>query len=404
MRRIELVMTAAIVVGLAVTVAAARGAPAVPRGTQATQAAATVSPAPPNTSGGSSSALATAEPKPTPIMFGATGQYKWEIQRREEELGKHLEAARVFRRWGQPLFDEDQLWARDTGHTIFVSVKSRHPDGSKIKWRNIADAGPGSRLHDEMLRQARQIRDFGAPVYVTFNHEPDAKTSRAMGDAAEFVAAWRNVIDTYREAGVSNARYVWVMTEAAFHSDAAVAAAYYPGDGYVDHIGVDAYNWFGCATEKAGDGRWRSPERILAGHRRFGEQHPGKGLMVLEWGSAEDPERPGRKARWIRDAAELFLQPRWGQYRVILHYDARSLETKQSPCDFDYQTSSSALAAWRDMGNHPAYDARSSHDIENIEDLVQKLLDSLTSTAVERTLRSAVTPAPSLDADFATPG
>lgn len=308
-------------------------------------------------------------------MFGATGQYKWEIQEREKELGKKMEAVRVYRRWDERLFEEDQVWARNTGHTIFLSIKTRRDDGSKLRWRDIAEAEPGSRLHNEMLRQARQIQGFGATVYVIFNHEPDARTSRPMGDPADFVAAWRKLVETYRKASVTNARYVWVVTEWAFRGDAKVAEAYYPGDGYLDHIGVDAYNWLGCATEEDGDGRWRSPATILENHRRFGEQHPDKGLMVLEWGTVEDPDRPGRKAQWIRDAAELFRKPGWEQYRAIVHWDARNLEDKPSPCDFDYRTSPTALNAWHDMGNHPAYRAETPCAIEH---LAEDLLDSLT--------------------------
>ena len=361
MRKVELFVTVAIVVSFVIAVAAiARSAP---NGSTKKRPSAAEYP---------EVRTDPSDPNRGSIMFGASGQYKWEIREREKELGKRMEAVRVYKRWDESLFGEDQIWARNTGHTIFLSIKTRRDDGSKIKWRDIANAEPGSRLYNDMVRQAREIQDFGASVYVIFNHEPDAKTSRPMGRPADFVAAWRKLVNTYRRASVTNAHYVWVVTEWAFREKARVANAYYPGDAYVDHIGVDAYNWLGCAS--GGEGQWRSPSTILAGHRRFGAHHPGKGLMVMEWGTVEDPDRPGRKAQWIRHAAHLFSKPGWQRYRAIVHWDARNLEDKPSPCDFDYRTSPSALNAWRDMGNLPTYDADSSCDIER---LAEKLFNSI---------------------------
>src|SRR4051794_24875045 len=51
------------------------------------------------------------------IMLGAVGQTRREIQQREGETGHGLEGVRVFRRWNEPLFDNNQRWAKRTGHT-----------------------------------------------------------------------------------------------------------------------------------------------------------------------------------------------------------------------------------------------------------------------------------------------
>src|SRR5262249_43903877 len=145
---------------------------------------------------------------------------KQEIQQRERETGQRLTGVRVFRRWGEPLFDGSQRWARDTGHTVFVSIKSRRKNGAVVSWRSIASARRGGPLWSDMIRQAQQIKSFHATVYVVFNHEPEAKASRGMGSPADFVAAWRHLVSTYRAAGVRNARYVWTMTGPAFGESA----------------------------------------------------------------------------------------------------------------------------------------------------------------------------------------
>ncbi|MBG0820390.1 hypothetical protein HS048_06520 [Planomonospora sp. ID91781] len=294
------------------------------------------------------------------LMFGAVGQYREEILGREQELGQPLEAVRVFKRWDEPVFNEHQVWARDTGHTIFVSVKSRRKDGSDIRWRDIADAQPGSELHSDIVRQAQELRDFGAVVYFTFNHEPEAKGSRAMGEGADFVDAWRKIVDVHWAQGVRLARYVWTVTPVAFdRTDHTSAELFYPGDDYVDHIAADAYNFYNCSNP---EGKWLSLAEVIEGHRRFGLRHPDKGLMLLEWGSVEDPAQPGRRAEWLADATRTLLSPGYEQYRAVLAWDARNLDEEWA-CDFDYASTSDALAAWREMGSHSAFGAEGPCEI-----------------------------------------
>jgi hypothetical protein len=299
------------------------------------------------------------------LILGTVGQTRHEIQEREREAGHRLAGVRVFRRWGEPLFDGDQRWARRTGHVVFLSIKSRRKNGALISWRDIASARPGSALQAGIARQAREIARFGAIVYVVFNHEPDARTSRPMGTPAEFVAAWRHIVDTYRAAGVRNARYVWTLTGPAFGEGAGHgltrADTYYPGDAYVDDIAGDTYNWNTCHSRS---GRWQSPAEVLEPQRRFGLRHPRKGLMLLEWGTVEDPARPGRKAQWIRDMTRLLGQPGYRQFRAALHWDDRfSGVMAGTGCDFDNRTSATALSAWRGMTTTPLFAARSSCDI-----------------------------------------
>lgn len=295
------------------------------------------------------------------LMLGTVGQTRQEIEQREHETGHRLPAVRVFRRWDERLLDGNQTWARGTGHTVFLSVKSRRKSGALIGWRDVAAARPGTPLYADMLRQAAEIKRFGAVVYLVFNHEPDAKTSRPMGAPGDFVAAWRHLVDVYRSAGVRNARYVWTLTGESFAVGAGGgrtrADAYYPGDAYVDDIAADTYNWNTCHSPA---GRWESPAALLDPQRRFGLRHPGKGLMVLEWGSVEDPARPGRKAQWMRDTTRLLATPAYRQFRAILHWDDRTTGMlAHTTCDFDYRTSGDAMATWRSMAVTPALAAAS---------------------------------------------
>ncbi|MCW2902791.1 MAG: hypothetical protein JWO67_5056 [Streptosporangiaceae bacterium] len=295
------------------------------------------------------------------VTLGAVGNSRAETLDRERETGRRLEGVRAFKRWDEPLIGSDQRWAVRTGHSLFLSVKSRLLDGTAVRWRDLADAAPGSPLYADLLRQARELESVHGTVQLVFNHEADAKTSRPLGTPAEFVSAWRHLVSIQRAAGVTNVRYVWTMTDQAFQQG--YAAPYYPGDGYVDAIAVDAYNWYDC---RGGNGRWTTLAELIEPHREFGLRHPGKDLMVLEWGSVEDPARPGRKAQWIRDAAALFDRPGYRGYRAVLHWDDRFTGPRDGGgCQFDYRTSPQSLNAWRAMAADPVYGpapARRAHD------------------------------------------
>ncbi len=290
-----------------------------------------------------------------PIMFGAVGNSEAGVAANQEVLGRTLRGLRVYKNWDSRLFGSAQTWARDTGHTLFLSLDSRRDNGSAVKWADVAAARPGSALYADMLAQAVQIKAFRATVYLAYNHEPDAKWSTGSGTSpAQFAAAWRKVISVYRAAGVTNAKYVWVMTSYSFRrTDGHRAELYYPGDAYVDDIGSDGYNWYKC---RDGGGGWADAATIFGGQRDFGTKHRSKGLMIWEFSSAEDPQSPGRKASWFHDVERLFQTPSWSQYRVLLTWEGRSHAGKLN-CQFDYRSSSSATAAWKALGNDSAYTA-----------------------------------------------
>jgi hypothetical protein len=240
---------------------------------------------------------------------------------------------------------------RDTGRTLFLAVRSERRDGKVVLWRDIAAAQPGSALHADMVRQGKEIAAFGAKVYVTFNHEPEAAEAAHMGSPAEFVAAWRKVVTTWREAGATNAELVLNTTAWGFaRKDAKNVKYYYPGDEYVDHIASDAYNWYGCRT---GQG-WRPLAAALEAQRRFGLEHPDKSLMVLEFGSGEDAAVPGRKGQWLTEASALFQLPGWEQFSTLVYWPGRNFTGESEvPGCMDYTTSTTALAGARALATAP---------------------------------------------------
>jgi len=184
------------------------------------------------------------------------------IQSLENAIGRPLAVVRVFYRWDSALDEQPVRWLVDTGRTVFMSVKARRLDGTSVSWREIADAQPGSPLYQDMVRWADAVKTLGPLVYFTFNHEPELKISAGSGTNVEFIDAWRKVVTVFREQGVSNARHTWVLSSGSFAAtDARAADLWYPGDEWVDVIGVDAYNWYTCRKNTSTP--WRSLSTII---------------------------------------------------------------------------------------------------------------------------------------------
>jgi|GEM_PF-2618462 len=281
-----------------------------------------------------------------PMLFGTAAPTEANLIAQEQIAGRPLVAVREYRLWDSTLFGPEQIWMRDTFHTLFLSVKPVRSNGTVIPYAAIASATPGTPVYQDMLKIAAQLNVFGARVFLTFSHEPEA--SPAYGTPAQFAAAFRNFVTVMRSQAVS-AVYVAIFTGYGFtRTDSSNVSYYYPGDGYVDDVGVDVYNWAGCRSSA-----WKPLSQLIEGARVWALGHPRVHLLLTEWGSDEDPAIPGRKAQWISDAAALLTQPAYQQFAGTISWGAGAI----SACSFNYATSASSTAAWQAMGHSPAYSA-----------------------------------------------
>jgi hypothetical protein len=302
----------------------------------------------PMTLAATSTTAAATMPVQGPLIFGTSAPDKANLVAQEAVAGRELVAVREYRLWDSPLFGPDELWMRDTYHTLFLSIKAVRMDGSIVPWADIAAATPGTQLYSDMQGIATQLKAFGARVFLTFNHEPE--TSTANGTGADFAAAFRNFITVMRAEQVDNIVPTAIFTGFGFtRTDAQNVDNYYPGDSYVSVVGVDVYNWGDCHG-----GGWRPLAQSIEGARVWGLAHPSIPMVLTEWGSVEDPAVPGAKAAWIADAGNLFLQPAYSQFAGLIAWGGLNPNTA---CPFDYNTSPSAAAAWAGVGQNPAYSA-----------------------------------------------
>lgn len=291
------------------------------------------------------------------VLFGAySGPRAGEseqaaVLRMERDAGRELDVVREFVQWDER--DDSYInWLKGSNRTVILSVKSNRLNGTVIPWASIANAQPGSTLHNEMVAWAERMKAWQKPVYWAFNHEPEAGINRSKGTATDYINAFRALREVFRDREATNVKFIWIMTDYSFFvgaQDRRDAAKWYPGDDYVDAMGADAYNWFNC--REGIDTAWWTLERIIKPFRDFGAAHPGKELWLTEWASADDPLNPGRKGEWLGQAQALFKRPDYAQFKGVAYFDRFGGDQ----CFWQPNSTPAALSAFRTMAQDSFY-------------------------------------------------
>ncbi len=229
--------------------------------------------------------------------------YNWPLVVRDLEsaLGRRVPQIVVFSDWSQPFPDLDAREARARGKTLQITWEPWHfSNPSAVQLRDIA-----SGKHDAYIDSwANSARSFGGEVWLRFGHEMNGNwypwtISAQNGDAAPYVKAYRRIHDRFRKAGASNVRWVW-----CFNAESVPQATWndpkrtYPGDDYVDAVGIDGYN-FGDTTAHS---KWQEFSEIFASPYQFATTNwPRKPLFISETGCSSTG---GDKSKWLRQMDE----------------------------------------------------------------------------------------------------
>jgi hypothetical protein len=150
-----------------------------------------------------------------------------------------------------------------------------------VSWNlPLADGAVTAGKRDAYLRaQADAVKTFGQPVFIRLDWEMNAtwypEWNVPAVSPAQFIAAWRHVYDVFQAQGATNAAFVWCVNvwRGPNNTD---NSAWYPGDAYVDWVGVDGY-----PQSAASDYLLSAPDGLnaMAG---FAATHD-KPLMLAEW-------------------------------------------------------------------------------------------------------------------------
>lgn len=258
----------------------------------------------------------------------------------EADIGRDLDFAHYYQSWAvDNAFNT--TWAdaaASGGRTPMITWEpwDYRTGGSSQPTYRLATIADGT--HDSYIRRwARDAAGWGKPLLVRFAHEMNT-TSYPWSELTngnqpgDYVRAWRHVHDLLDAEGATNVQLVWSPNVS--YDGTQPLAQIYPGDAYVDWVGVDGYNggtalpWGGWLTFGQIFGPTLHEIRAIT---------TTKPVMLAEVASVE---QGGSKADWIRD---LFAQlPTYPEIDAIVWFN----ENKEA--DWRIQSSSSSLEAFRE--------------------------------------------------------
>jgi FlgD Ig-like domain/Glycosyl hydrolase family 26 len=220
-----------------------------------------------------------------------------------------------------------------------------------ITWKGTSLAEVLSGRDDGMIRaRARGVRALGRPVFLRWGWEMNGSWSEWGGASnggagvgpKRYIEAWRHIHDLFRQEGASNVAWVWSPNDSDVPSQPWNHwTRYYPGDAYVDWVGIDGFNW-GTSQDWSS---WRSLAEIIEPiYRDYAGRKP---IMVSETGSAR---HGGSKAQWLDDARSS-LEQRFPHVRAFVYFDAPG-----SPADWRVTTSATAGSAYKAWAHDPYFE------------------------------------------------
>jgi mannan endo-1,4-beta-mannosidase len=115
----------------------------------------------------------------------------------------------------------------------------------QIDPQGISLAAIAAGRYDSYLRSyAAAVRSYGHPVIIGFGHEMNGwwfTWGYRHTSPAQFVAAWRHIVNVFRQQGAYNVTWLWTINIIDPAHGIRSPAAWWPGGSYVTWVGIDGY-------------------------------------------------------------------------------------------------------------------------------------------------------------------
>lgn len=253
--------------------------------------------------------------------------------------------------------------ARALGSTLMVTWEPWNGVAGDPNWNcQIILSGQ----YDAYIRSyARSVRAAQEPVMMRLGHEMNGgwypwgtayagPFKRSNNNSpAMFCAMWKHVVSIFREEGAFNAKWVWspnIVFVDAYNDERSQErdlVSLYPGNEWVDWIGVSVYN----------DGArrpWRSFRALFDTSYRLLTLLSSKPMMIAELGVTEQGAPLGQtKAAWLEQTLLTDIPQFYDRVRLVTYFCRN--KSGQGESDYRFDSSPASLAAFREVANSPLY-------------------------------------------------
>jgi hypothetical protein len=276
----------------------------------------------------------------------------------ERKTGRHQAIYHAYHGGVRQLFPtpEEIAIAHQPGkrRVLFLNWK---PESAS--WAKIAK---GDRRTDAFLdRLAVHIKkNFPEEFFFAVHHEGENDVRERPGSgytARDYAAMYRHVVQRLRARGVHNLVTVLVHMAYVPHAMKPWFTRMYPGDDVVDWIGFDTYAYsdpgyghgnfaqvFNRRLESKGKHSWPGFYTWAV------TKHPGKPLMIAEWGVWTSKRNTRYKADFYRRLGDEIR--RFPKIRAMVQFETPHNQKGQ---DSSVDSTTAALHAYRKLGRLPIF-------------------------------------------------
>lgn len=273
------------------------------------------------------STLRKFEPEWGSVYHGASLPEFWDdagLQRQVQQFKKATGKGVATLTWYASIYTNGSLSSWRSQYAPILERARRMGAVSLVKFSTTNSSNPTPRsvapqqitmgMWDAYFEEfADTIKEFDSPVFISINHEMNGNWypySEAFpggtSTAADYVAMWRHIVDIFRQRGVTNVAWVWSPNVPDVGSVS--AAKYYPGDDYVDWVGISFYSS-------------NKPMDMDPIYRTYSQRKP---FFITEWATAPEksrfnPKYPGDVA-WINQFFDA-LETRYKRVKAISWFD-----------------------------------------------------------------------------------
>ena len=211
-----------------------------------------------------------------------------------------------------------------------------------------------SGTYDGYIQQwAQAAKDWGKPFYLRCAQEMNGNWypwgNGVNGNtASQYLAAWQHVWKIFAAAGATNVRWVWCPNVAGRGKGGSASnafASFYPGDSYVNWLGLDGYNWGTTQSWST----WQDLASVFGASYGAITKITTKPLMIAETASGE---AGGSKATWITTGLSSTIPSKFPRVQAVIWFH----ENKET--DWRVNSSSTALTAYQQIAKSARYQGK----------------------------------------------
>jgi len=170
--------------------------------------------------------------------------------------------------------------------------------------------------YDALIRNmAKSFKTYNSPCFLRWGHEMNGNWYSWSGNPDQYIKAYERIYNIFKNENCDNVKFIFSINNFDVpHKKENKFELYYPGDKFVDIIGIDGYNW-GKEKSKM---KWKSASQIFSNsYHRIKHMAPDKPIFITETGTTS---RGGDKIDWILDFLKT-LKTKFKSVKAVIWFD-----------------------------------------------------------------------------------